>query len=449
MTRVVVGGEVRVRNERWTAATARTRQRWQTIAGASVLALAAAACSSSGSPSAGKTITITYWSSSTQAEINYLDSHFNKTHHGIQVQGQYIASADDTTAKEVSALKTGTEPDVVIGQDPSALPFLAESGKIVDLKAPLAAQTNALYPGIKPALFYKGQQLGMALGGVGDYVLFYNKKDFAKAGISQPPATWTQVATDAVKLSDPAKHHYGIYIPLGSAEWISYDWESMLWANGGQFLNSAGTKVAFDSPAGVQALTTWVDLVRKDHAAPTTSFAEAGSYDGAPAFASDAVSMIVDGQWALSEFSTAKVDYGVAQIPAGTSGHSATGIGIGVASVFNKNTAANNAAITFVQWLAQPAQGAYLTAVSSGLPSAPAQLSEQAVKSEAATQPTYPVFAGQLKTGQSRPTVPAYAAISLDLSNEINDALTGSVTPAQALAKAAAEGNQAIASSGS
>jgi len=418
------------------------------IAGVSLLALTAAACSSSSSSgtAAGKPVSVTYWTSSSQAEINYLDSHFNATHSGVKVQGQYIASADDTTAKEVAALKSNTEPNVVIGQDPSALPLLAESGKVVDLSKSLAAETNSLYPGIKSALFYQGRQLGMALGGVGDFVLFYNKKDFAKAGLSAPPATWTQLETDAIKLSDPAKHHYGIYIPFGTDEWISYDWESLLWADGGQLLNSAGTKTAFDSPAGVQALTTWVNLVRKDHAAPTTSFAQAGSYDGAAAFSSDAVSMIIDGQWAVSEFNTAKSDYGVALVPAGTSGHSATNIGIGVATVFSHNATADAAATTFVQWLAQPAQGAYLTATTGGLPSAPAQLEQAAVKQESAASPTYKTFASQLATGQTRPTVPAYTTISLDLATQINDALTSSLSPAQALAKAAAAGDQAIAS---
>jgi multiple sugar transport system substrate-binding protein len=433
-------------------------RRQATMAGTALLAvtglaLTAAACSSSSGPSAGspgKPITITYWTSSSQAEINWLDSHFNATHSSIKVQGQYIASADDTTAKEVAALKTNSEPNVIIGQDPSALPLLAESGKVMSLNGPLASETSELYPGIRSALFYKGQQLGMALGGVGDYVLFYNKTDFAKAGISSPPATWTQLEADAIKLSDPARNHYGFYVPWGTAEWISYEWESLLWANGGQFLNSSGTKTAFDSPAGVAALTTWVDLVRKDHAAPTTSFAEAGSYDGAPAFASDAVSMIIEGQWAVSEFTTAKLHYGVALVPAGTSGHSAANIGIGVATVFTQGgTAAQNAAIQFVQWLAQPVQGAYLASEGGGLPSAPDQLQQAAVKQEEASQPTYQTFATQLQTGQTRPTVPAYTQISLDLATEIQDALKGTVTPAQALATAATEGNQAIASDGS
>ena len=63
----------------------------------------------------------------------------------------------------------------------------------MDLTSALKTETSQLYPGIKSALFYQGKQLGMALGGVGNYVLFYNKNDFAKAGISSPPATWTQL----------------------------------------------------------------------------------------------------------------------------------------------------------------------------------------------------------------------------------------------------------------
>jgi ABC-type glycerol-3-phosphate transport system substrate-binding protein len=421
-------------------------------AGILLLTAAAAACDSSPSSagSSGKPVTITYWTSSAQSEINWLDSHFNATHSGIKVHGQYIASADNTTTKVVTALKTGTEPNLLLGEDPEQLPFLAESGKVIDLSSALKAETSQLYPGIRSALSYQGKQLGMALGGVGNYVLFYNKTDFAKAGISSPPATWTQLTADAIKLSNPAKHRYGIYIPWGTDEWISYDFEGLLWADGGQFTNASNTKVAFDSPAGVQALTTWVNLVRKDHAAPTTSYAQAGSFDGAPAFASNAVAMIVEGQWAVSEFDTAKVKYGVAQIPAGTSGHSGANIGIGVATVFKQgSSAAQNAAITFVKWLGAPAQGAYLTATSGGLPSSPDQLTQAAVKKEIASEPTYQTFATQLQTGHTRPSIPAYAQISLDLATEIQAALNGTVTPAQALAKAAAEGNQAIASGGS
>ena len=109
-----------------------------------------------------------------------------------------------------------------------------------------------------------------------------------------------------------------------------------------------------------------------------------------------------------------------------------------------KGDAANKAGEEFVKWLGQPTQGAYLTAASSGLPSAPNQLTQPAVKKLIAADPTYTTFSNQLKTGQSRPTIPGYAAISQALSTEIDAALRGSVTPAQALAKAESAGNKAL-----
>jgi multiple sugar transport system substrate-binding protein len=402
---------------------------------------------SSGASASGAPVEITYWSSSNQDQINYLDSHFNDSHPGITVKGQYIASADNTTAKVISALKSGTEPNVLLGQDPSNLPLYAQSGKVLDLTEPLKAETDALYPGIKSGLFYDGKQLGFALGGVGNYVLFYNKDDFAKAGIAAPPTTWDELVADAVKLTDAAKNHYGIYIPLGSSEWISYVWESLLWGNGGSLLSDDGSKVAFDSQAGIDALTTWYDLVQTKKAAPTTSYAQGGSFDGAPAFASGAVSMIIEGQWALADFKN--INYGVALMPAGTSGKSSAGIGIGVATAFDKGDAENKAAEEFIKWLGAPEQGAYLTSTSGGLPSAPAQLDQDSVKKQIAEQPTYSTFAEQLKYGQVRPTIPTYAAISQALSDGIDSALSGKATPEQALKAAAEKANAAIANAGS
>ncbi len=346
----------------------------------------------------------------------------------------------------VAALKSGTEPNVLLGQDPAQLPLYAESGKVVDLTSSLADVTNMLYPGIKSALIYQGKQLGLALGGVGNYLLFYNKDHFKDAGLSLPPATWAEVETSAAKLTDPSKKRYGIYIPLGSSEWISYTWEALLWANGGEILNPDATKVAFNSQAGVDALTTWYNLVVKDKTAPSTSYAQGGSFDGAPAFASGAVSMIIEGQWALAEFD--KINYGVALMPQGTTGKSAANIGIGVATVFDKGAEANTASEAFLNWLGQPEQGGYLTAQSGGLPSAPNQLDQQAVKDQIAKQPTYQTFAQQLTFGHTRPSVPAYAAISQALSDNINLCLTGKLSPQAALSAAETAGNAAIANAG-
>jgi hypothetical protein len=55
---------------------------------------------------------------------------------------------------------------------------------------------------------------------------------------------------------------------------------------------------------------------------------------------------------------------------------------------------------------------------------------------------------GLSRTTLSRPSIPAYTAISTALATEINAAITGTISPSAALAKAAAEGNAAIANGG-
>ena len=139
-------------------------------AGAAVLAAVSvagvvAACSSSGSTGSGGVQTITFWSAGAQKTITHLQQTFNATHKDVQVKGQYIASSDELSAKEVSAIKSGTEPNVVIGQDPSSLPLLAESGKVVDLTSALKSRDRGtLYPGIRSALFYRRQAARLRSG---------------------------------------------------------------------------------------------------------------------------------------------------------------------------------------------------------------------------------------------------------------------------------------------
>jgi multiple sugar transport system substrate-binding protein len=419
-----------------------------TVAAAGLLLAAGlAACGSGPAGSASSGTSFTYWTSQWQpAEINAVDKAFARAYPGMHARGQYIASSDEYLPKVITAIKSGTQPTVLLDQNPSDLPEIAQSGDLIPLNGKLTAQTSALYPGIRQSLFYRGHQLGTAIAGDGDLALFWNKKEFAAAGITRPPATWTQLMADAKKLTRPDGKQYGIYIPVGDAEWISFDWETLLYADGGSVMNGPLTKTAFDSPAGINALTTWVNL-RRDGDAPAASYAQAGSYDGAPAFASGTVAMIIDGQWALPEFQQAGVDFGVAPFPAGTAGE-ATSIGIGVAALLKTSATADAAGLNFIKFLSTPAEGAYLAAQDGGLPSDPAQLRQPALASYAAKTSGYQVFAVLEKYGKVRPISPAYNSVSQDLWTQINAALQGSETPAQALAMAAREGNAALSGQG-
>jgi ABC-type glycerol-3-phosphate transport system substrate-binding protein len=395
--------------------------------------------------SAASPVSFTYWTSAWGAsEIATLDSQFDAANPGYKANGEYIAQSDEYLPKVIAAIKSGTYPTVLVDQNPSDLPLLEQSGKLLPLNSDLTSLTNALYPGIKASLFYRGEQLGMALAEEGDIALFYNKTDFAQAGIPVPPSNWSQLAADAIKLTVPSAKRWGFYVPTGDAEWISYDWEPVLWGNGGSLLNASQTKATFDSAAGVSALATWVNLVRTEKAAPTASFETGGNYDAPTAFTSNAVAMITDGPWLEGDIPSS-LNYGVAPYPSGTKGPS-TNIGILVTALFKTTPAQDAAGVPFIKWLASPKEAAYLAETSGGLPSSPAQLSQPLLKQDEAKK-WYSVFSGEEQFGQVRPITPAYTAVSTDLWTEINAAIAGKVTPSQALATAAKEADQALASS--
>jgi ABC-type glycerol-3-phosphate transport system substrate-binding protein len=222
----------------------------------------------------------------------------------------------------------------------------------------------------------------------------------------------------------------------------------LLWGDGGSLVNAQQTKATFASPAGVKALTTWVDLIHKYNAAPSQSYATGGNYQGAPAFASNTAAMIIDGAWDVKPFQQAGINYGIASYPAGSKGPS-TNLGIGVAALFKSSSAEESAGLAFIKWLASPKIGAYLAAQSGGLPSSAAQLQQPVLQNYIAGNAYYQVFAANEKYGQVRPITPAYNAVSQALWTGINNALDGTSSPSQALKTAQQQATSALKSGAS
>lgn len=419
-----------------------------------ILSIFLAGCGSgkAGSQNAAKgksvtPVTITMWTTSDGKPLKQLVSEFNKTHPNIHVNSQFIAQPDGMLKRLTTSLKTGSQPNIMFGGNPTWGPLLMKSNKIVFLQDKLAKTDKEIYPGMLSSMYYKGKQFAIPFEG-GDYALFYNKTDFKKAGISSPPNTWKELIKDAKKLSDPSKNHYGIYVPFGDAEWTVYTWESMLWGNGGQFLNKNKTKATFNSPAGVKGLKTWVDLIYKYHAAPKTSYATPDSSDGSSAFASHAVSMLIDGSWDIQNFNKAGINYGIAMMPKGTKSR-ATNTGIGSIFVFKKNKQQVQASIQFLKWFMQPKHLAnYYIATGARAPVTKAVYSIDAFKKFLNQKPKLKVFAKMTKYAHSRPTLLSYNAISSELGTEINKALHHQESPAKALNAAAKKANAILKKNG-
>ncbi len=353
----------------------------------------------------------------------------------------FATQQDQILNKLSTALAVGQEPTILDGDVPSNGPEELKSGKMVNLTKWADATVNKWFYSKQIAgCVYKGVEFCLPSGS-GDYALFYNKTDFAAAGIKSPPKTWAQVIADGKKLTDPAKNRYGIYIPFGTTEWTVWTFEGMVWANGGHFLNANKTAAAFDSPAGVQALTIWYDCLYKDKIAPLTSFSTPTNSDGEQAFASNLVAMLIDGSWDLTTFDQAHINYGVTYFPAIK--EYATNTGQGSIDVFNTGAAQVKAAETFLEWFLNPKVQAPMEAKVPGAMSNEPAVNNSPIfeKSEA---PYMNVFTGDLKYAHIRPSLISYPEISAALGKQIDLVLYNKETPAQALKIPAQEANQIL-----
>ena len=137
----------------------------------------------------------------------------------------------------------------------------------------------------------------------------------------------------------------------------------------------------------------------------------------------------------------------MAPFPAGSVGPS-TNIGLAVTALFQTTAAQDQAGLAFINFLSTPKEGAYIASQDFGEPDSPDQVSQPAIQALPAKAPGYNVFTNIVKYGGVRPINSDWGAISADLYTEINDALTGSVTPSQALATAAQEADASLAKNG-
>ncbi len=82
--------------------------------------------------------------------------------------------------------------------------------------------------------------------------LYWNKADFAAAGISGPPTTINQLLADAATLTVPAKRQYGLGVD-GTDIWNIAPY---VWSMGGSFTNSKYTQATgyMDSTATITAV---------------------------------------------------------------------------------------------------------------------------------------------------------------------------------------------------
>jgi multiple sugar transport system substrate-binding protein len=427
------------------------RRHWLGVAlASSLVALGLAACgsdASSGGSGGGGTISI--WEGWTGAEAKafaHLVSVYDRQHPGTTVSPLYVNN-DNTLQKVLTAVRGGSPPDIAYLYG-SWAPNVAQIPQVVNLT------TVVQRPGVNWQDFWVGERDVATVNGkvigipalVDNLAVVYNKTLFAQAHLPPPSPDWTwqQFVSDAAKLTNPARKQFGTaYVTPGSEDTV-WHWEALLWEAGGQILRPGDKQAAFDSPAGLTALSTLRTMAVTDHSV----YLDPTDMAYANVFNSGKIGMLVTGPWDLSAFPN--VHYGVQVMPSfpGTSGGHQTISGPDNWVIFNNGSDRVKAAQKFLLWLTAPAQVKYFSLHTGDLPTRASVANAsgfQASMNQAL--PGVDTFIKNLgNVSQARPQIPTYPKISQALGNMVVSVLLGKSQPAAALNSAAEQVNQILAS---
>jgi len=300
------------------------------LTAAVILTLGATAACGGGSPSAGSAATahgpISIWYSNNAQEVAWgkqMVASWNSAHPTETVSAQEIPAGQTSEAVISASIVAGNAPCLIYNTSPAAVPNFQAQGGLVPLDdfadgaSYIQARSGATGNQYKSpdGKFY---QLPWKSNPV---MIFFNKKEFAKAGISttDPPlGTYTEFLDTAKKLVSSGAAKYAIY-PSPSSQFFQpwFDFYPMYAAQSGGKQLVENKKATFDSDAGKAVAGFWQQLY-------TQNLAGKEAYNG-DSFADGTAAMASVGPWAISAYKD-KVDWGVVSVPtqAGSAADQAT-----------------------------------------------------------------------------------------------------------------------------
>jgi multiple sugar transport system substrate-binding protein len=400
--------------------------------------VALAAVLSAGSSGAKSPVQIVMWHGYTDVEGKALKAQidaFNRSQSAVQVKLQFYGNADYALQKVLTAISGGKYPDIAYLYGSWAA-NIAKSPKTLDLTQRVhqpGFHFDDIWPSARLAATVNGKVVGVpAL--IDNLALVYNKKLFRRAGVPFPTRNWTWSTFEkaAKKLTNHGKKQFGwAYVNDGSEDTVWRFW-ALLWQAGGNILTPDGKKAAFDSPAGVKALTLLQQMAVKDKSV----YFDSGNGNYANLFNSGRIAMLYTGPWDLASFPN--VDYGVQILPRDRNHQTISGPDNWV--LFDNGTQRSTAAWNFMKWFLSTNEHLKIALATGELPLRRSELKQPGYKRYVKKYKGIGTFVRNLANAEkSRPTTEKYPRISEAMGLAVQSVLLGKAQPKTALDKAAAK----------
>ncbi len=402
------------------------RQGWKWLIGAcAALAMAA--------PAKAETVrmTVSFYSAATGPYFEKMAADFHAANPGIDVKIE-VVNWSSLLQKLQTDISGGTNADVSIIGTRWLLDFVKDG-----IAEPL---DGMMAPGFKERFigpFLKPGQIGGKTYGLpvaaSARAMYYNKAMLTKAGFPDGPRTWDDVVAAAEKIKADGGNGFGL---MAKGTEVDVYFYYALWSHGGDVLD-ANQKAAFNSPAGVKALTLYKAMLDRGLTEPgPTNYTRE---DLQNQFKQGRLAMVMTAPFLINQIAkeAPTLDYGIVPVPTGTT--QAT-YAVTDSVVLFANSKVKPAAMKWLDFLFTAGPRIAFTKGEGFLPTTNDEAKDPAFTENERLK----VFVNLLPNARFAPTVTGWEDTAKAVSDAVQSVYLGSATPEAALNAAAAKANQSL-----
>jgi sn-glycerol 3-phosphate transport system substrate-binding protein len=388
------------------------------------------------------TTTIDFWyamSGKNGEAVKKIVDDFNHSQKEVKVNASFQGDYYANHAKVLSAIAAGNQPDVTQIEVASMASF-ADKGALEDLTPYLSGKNGTdqkdFVPGLLGNSYWNNKLYGIPFNR-STPLLYINKDKLKAAGLDQNgPKTWDELRTYSQKLSKKGQE-WGFSTPIDI--WF---YEAMVFENGGKILSQDGKQALVNTPQGIAPITYWKNMIAEG----SMKMPPGAKYDAWEAadndFINGKVAMIFDSTGSLNMLlDKAKFNVGTAFLPKKDSYGVAAG---GANLVMLAKSQKKDAAWKFIKYMTDKEQTIKVSEQTGYMPVRQSAIDSPEMKQFFTQHPQFKVAVDQLKYAQPRPASPGYKELQEVIMNDVQKAILGQASPADAMKDAADKGTQLL-----
>lgn len=376
-------------------------------------------------------VTVAYYSAATGPYFTQMAAAFEKTHPGITIKID-VVNWNNLLQVLQTDVSGGVPPDISIIGTRWLLSFVKDGvAEPLDSYMTPAFRARFIPVFLKPAEI-NGKVYGLPIA-ASARAMFYNKAMLTKAGFPNGPKTWADVIAAARKLK--AMGDYGFGLQGKEIETDVY-WYYALWSYGGHLMGPGG-KVAFDSPAGIKALTLYKSLIDQGLTEPgVTNYTREGLQN---LFKQGRLGMVITAPFLIGQIAkeAPKLSYGIVPVPTGTAQST---YAVTDSVVMFKASKVKKDAWQFLDFLFTKNNRVLFNKNEGFLPTTVAVAADPFFQDNKQLQ----VFVNLLPKAHFAPVIRGWEGVAKAVIDQVQSVYLGKVTPAAALKTAAAEADHAL-----